>query len=79
LKTTTTNADRARRNLEALRATLAERGQTVRADLDTSMVRIDSLIEEAANSLNSHDTPAAEDALLKAAYELRKLFQAVGG
>jgi eukaryotic-like serine/threonine-protein kinase len=78
LQRTTTNAERARRNLEALRSTLAERGQTVRADLAASMARIDLLIEEATNSLSSHDAPAAEDALRKAAYELRKLFQAVG-
>jgi len=79
LKTTMANAERARRNLNALRDTLAARGQTVRPDLLTSIARIDSLIEEAVNSLSSNDQPTAEDALRKAAYELRKLFQAVGG
>ena len=78
LKTTMANAERARRNLNALRDTLAARGQTVRPDLLTSIARIDSLIEGATTSLNSHDAPAADDALRKAEYELRKLFQAVG-
>jgi predicted Ser/Thr protein kinase len=79
LKTTRTNAARARQNLESLAATLAGRGQTIRPDLVTSMARIDSLIEEAATAVVARDQIAAEDALRKAAYELRKLFQSVGG
>ena len=54
LKTTMANAERARRNLNALRDTLVARGQTVRPDLLTSIARIDSLIEEAVNHNNSH-------------------------
>jgi hypothetical protein len=79
LKTTTRNADRARRNLETLRDALGGRGQAIRPDLVTSMTLIDSLIEDAASSLAANDLTAAEDALRRAAYELRKLFQAVGG
>jgi eukaryotic-like serine/threonine-protein kinase len=79
LKTNTENAQRARRNLEGLRATLAGSGQTVRTDLLTSMMQIDSLIEDARNSLNSNDLTSAEDSLRRAEYELRKLFKAVGG
>ena len=79
LKTTSANAERARRNLEALRDSLAGRGQTVRPDLLTSMGAIDSFIEDARSSLESNDLTAAEESLRRAASELRKLFNAVGG
>ncbi|PYR30003.1 MAG: hypothetical protein DMF90_28655 [Acidobacteria bacterium] len=79
LQTMTAKADRVRRNLEALRTSLAQNGQTVRADLLASMTRVDALIGEAAESLGANDQTAAEDALRRADYELRKLVQAVGG
>jgi hypothetical protein len=79
LKTTTENAGRARRNLEALRDTLMGRGQAIRPDLLTSMALIDSLLEDATRSLDSNDLTTAEDSLRRAGYELRKVFQAVGG
>ena len=43
------------------------------------MTRVDALIGEAAESLGANDQTAAEDALRRADYELRKLVQAVGG
>jgi serine/threonine protein kinase len=79
LKTTIDSAERARRNLTTLRDTLAGRGQAIRPDLPASMSQVDSFIEDARNSLNSNDLPAAEDALRRAGYELKKLFQSVGG
>jgi len=79
LQTMTAKADRVRRNLEALRMSLARNGQTVRADLLASMTRVDALIAEAAESLGEKDQTAADDALRRADYELRKLVQAVGG
>ena len=78
-KTMTAKADRVRRNLEALRTSLAQSGQTVRPDLLTSMTRVDSLIAEAGASLGANDQTATEDALRRADYELRKLVQAIGG
>jgi predicted Ser/Thr protein kinase len=79
LQTMTAKADRAHRNLEALRTSLAQSGQTVRADLLAAMARLDALIEEAGTSLAANDQTAAEDALRRADYELRKLVQAIGG
>src|SRR5262249_41707558 len=79
LQTMTAKADRVRRNLEALRTSLAKSGQAVRADLLASMTRVDALIAEAAESVGANDQTAAEDALRRADYELRKLVQAVGG
>ncbi|MES1254022.1 MAG: serine/threonine-protein kinase [Acidobacteriota bacterium] len=79
LKTTAANAERARRNLEVLRDTLAGQGQAVRTDLLTSMSQVDALIEDARNSLISNDLTSARDELQRAASELRKVFQAVGG
>jgi eukaryotic-like serine/threonine-protein kinase len=79
LQTTTENAERARRNLDALRASLAARGQTVRTDLLTSMIQIDALLEDAKSALSSNDLEGAEDSLRRTASELRKLFKAVGG
>ena len=79
LKTTTENARRARRNLEVLRDTLAGRGQAIRPDLVTSMTQVDSFIEDARNALSSNDLTTAEDYLRRAAAELRKVFQSVGG
>jgi hypothetical protein len=43
------------------------------------MSQIDSLLEDARGSLDANDLTAADDDLRRAAYELRKLFQAVGG
>src|SRR5262249_42747902 len=79
LQTMTAKADRVRGNLEALRTSLAKSGQAVRADLLASMTRVDALIAEAAESVGANDQTAAEDALRRADYELRKLVQAVGG
>jgi hypothetical protein len=79
LKTTTENAERARGNLDALRAALAGRGQAVRTDLLTSMSQVDSLLEDARSALSANDLDAADDSLRRAGAELRKLFKAVGG
>jgi len=48
-------------------------------DLVTSMMQVDSFIEDARNALSSNDLSTAEDYLRRAAAELRKLFQSVGG
>jgi len=79
LRTNTQDAERARRSLDVLRARLAAGGHTLRGDLLTSMSQIDSLLEDARGSLDANDLMAAGDDLRRAAYALRKLFQAVGG
>jgi multidrug resistance efflux pump len=79
LKTTTLNATRAHANLDALRASLAAQGQAIRPDLLTSMAQVDALVEQARAALEENDLASAEDDLRRAGYELRKVFQAVGG
>jgi hypothetical protein len=72
------NAERARRNVEALRQNLAGRGQTVNPDTLASMARVDASIAQAGNHLARLDRAAAEDDLRRAEYEMRKVFLVVG-
>lgn len=79
LRTTTLDAERARRSYEALRNSLAARGQTIRSDVETSLSQAESLLEDAKGLLESNDLTAAEDYVRRASFQLRKVFQAVGG
>jgi hypothetical protein len=79
LRTVTGDAERAHRNTEALQASLAGRGQSLRADVMTSLSDADGLIDDARASLEAGDLAAAEDYLRRAGFQLRKVFQAVGG
>jgi eukaryotic-like serine/threonine-protein kinase len=79
LRTTSIDAERARRSFETLRNTLASRGQTIRTDVEVSLSEADSLIEDARSLLDANDLTTAEDYLRRAGFQLRKVFQAVGG
>jgi eukaryotic-like serine/threonine-protein kinase len=79
LRTTSIDAERARRSFETLRASLASRGQTIRTDVEASLSEADSLIEDARSLLDANDLTTAEDYLRRAGFQLRKVFQAVGG
>jgi hypothetical protein len=78
LRTTTLDAERARRNFETLRDTLASRGQTIRSDVVTILGQAEQLIEEARGLLETSDLTTAEDSLRRAGYQLQKVFQVVG-
>jgi hypothetical protein len=75
----TANAQRARRNLEALSANLAGQGQTLRSDVVASLDAADGLIEDARSFLDANDLANAEDYLRRAGAQLQKVFRAVGG
>jgi predicted Ser/Thr protein kinase len=79
LRTTIASASRAHESVAALRRSLAAQGQTVRADISTTLTLVDSLIDDARGELAADDLPAAEETLRRAAIELKKLFQSVGG
>jgi serine/threonine protein kinase len=79
LRSTRTDADRARRNFEALRDNLASRGQTIRGDVESILTEVDGLIEDARGLLEQNDLINAEDYLRRASYQLKRVFQAVGG
>ena len=72
-------AQRVRGNLEGLKQRLAAQGQVIRPDLVSSMANVDALLADAQQLLSENDLTGAESALQKAAYELRRLTQAVGG
>jgi len=72
-------ADRARQNLATMRDSLASRGQTLRSDADAAMTEADRLIEDAKSSLDTNELETAEDYLRRAEFQLRKVFQTVGG
>jgi serine/threonine protein kinase len=78
LHSTTADAERARRNFETLRDTLAARGQTIRSDVATYLAEAERLIDEARSMVDANDLPTAEENLRQAAYQLRRVFQAVG-
>lgn len=78
LRTTELSGERARRNFETLRDTLASRGQTLRSDVEATLVAAEQLIEDARGSLDANDVMTAEDALRRAGYQLDRVFQAVG-
>ena len=79
LRTTTQAAAQARRNVEALRNTLASRGQSIRSDVEGILTKVDALIEEARGRLEEDDLTNAEEYLRRASYQLNKVVQAVGG
>ena len=79
LRTTTQAAAQARRNVEALRNTLASRGQSVRSEVEGILTEVDALIEEARGLLEEDDLTNAEEYLRRASYQLNKVVQAVGG
>ena len=62
-----------------MRDSLASRGQTLRSDADAAMTEADRLIEDAKSSLDTNDLETAEDYLRRADFQLRKVFQTVGG
>jgi serine/threonine protein kinase len=79
LRSTTLDAGRARRNFEALRASLAAQGQTIRGDVERLLAEVDGLIEDARGLLEQNDLANAEDHLRRASYQLKRVFQTVGG
>jgi hypothetical protein len=79
LRTTTLDADRARKSYETLRDSLAARGQTIRSDVAASLTEAESLLEDAKSLLDANDLTTAEDYVRRAGFQLRKVFQAVGG
>jgi hypothetical protein len=79
LRTTTLDAERARRSFEMLRDSLASRGQTIRSDVEASLTAAEGLLEDAKNLLEANELEMAEDCVRRAGYQLRKVFQAVGG
>jgi hypothetical protein len=79
LRSTTTDAQRARRNFETLRDTLASRGQAIRGDVEGILNDADGLIDEARDLLDRNELMSAEDYLRRASYQLKRVFQAVGG
>jgi len=79
VRTAGASADRARQNLATMRDSLASRGQTLRGDVDAAMTEADRLIEDAKSSLDTNDLDTAEDYLRRAEFQLRKVFQTVGG
>ena len=79
LRSVGNDAQRARRTVEQLQATLAGQGQVLRSDISTALSTADGLIEDARASLEANDLATAEDLLRQAGFHLRKVFQAVGG
>jgi hypothetical protein len=79
LRSAVLDAERARRNFEALRNTLASQGQTVRGDVESMLSQADGLIEDARGLLEENDLVNAEEYLRRASYQLKRVFQAVGG
>jgi len=79
LRSTTADAERARRSFETLRSSLATRGQTVRGDVEGLLTEIDRLIDESRGLLEQNDLENAEDYLRRASYQLKRVFQTVGG
>jgi serine/threonine protein kinase len=79
LRSVSNDAERARRSIEALQGSLTSQGQVLRPDIATSLSAADGLIEDARTSLDANDLPTAEDYLRRAGFQLRKVFQAVGG
>jgi hypothetical protein len=79
LRTLTGNAAVTRRNVDSLQASLARSGQTIRPELLTAMARIESLIEDVQAALAASDLATAAESLTRAAYELRRVSQEVGG
>jgi serine/threonine-protein kinase len=79
LRTTTLDAERARRGFEMLRDSLASRGQTIRSDIEATLTAAEGLLEDAKNLLEANELEMAEDCVRRAGYQLRKVFQAVGG
>ena len=79
LRTSAGDAERAHRNVEVLRQSLASQGQTMRADVDSTMSEVDRLIEDAMSALEANDLATAEEYLRRVQFQLRKVFQAVGG
>jgi hypothetical protein len=79
LRSMTADAERARRSFETLRDSLAARGQTVRGDVEGILTEVDGLIDEARGLLKQNDLANAEDYLRRASYQLKRVFQTVGG
>ena len=79
LRLMTADAERARRSFETLRNSLATRGQTIRGDIEGILTEIDGLIEEARGLLEQNDLENAEEYLRRASYQLKRVFQTVGG
>jgi hypothetical protein len=79
LRSTVIDAERARRNFEALRSSLASSGQTIRGNVEASLTEAEGLIEDARGVLEQNDLANAEDYLRRASYQLKRVFQAVGG
>jgi len=79
LRSVTNDAQRARRSVEQLQASLASQGQALRPDIATALGNADGLIDDARAALDANDLTAADDLLRQAGSHLRKVFQAVGG
>jgi hypothetical protein len=79
LRTTTLDAERARKSFETLRDSLAARGQTIRSDVAASLTEAEGLLEDAKRLLDANDLLTAEDYVRRAGFQLRRVFQAVGG
>jgi serine/threonine-protein kinase len=79
LRAVSGDAERAHHNVDVLQASLASSGQTLRSDIAASLSAADGSIEDAKSALDDNDLMNAEDALRRAAAQLRKVFQAVGG
>ena len=79
LRSTRLDAERARRNFEALRNSLAAGGQTIRGNVEASLTEAEGLIDDARGVLEQNDLANAEDYLRRASSQLKRVFQAVGG
>ena len=79
LRSTTADAERARRSFDALRNNLAARGQTVRGDVEGLLTEIERLIDESRGLLEQNDLENADEYLRRASYQLKRVFQTVGG
>ena len=79
LRSNVLDAERARRNFEALRNSLAGNGQTIRGNVEVFLSDAEGLIEDARGALEQNDLANAEDYLRRASYQLKRVFQAVGG
>ena len=79
LRSNVLDAERARRNFEALRNSLAGNGQTIRGNVEVFLSDAEGLIEDARDALEQNDLANAEDYLRRASYQLKRVFQAVGG
>jgi hypothetical protein len=79
LRSMTADAGRARRSFETLRDSLASRGQTIRGDVEGLLTAIEGLIGDARGFLEQNDLENAEEYLRRASYQLKRVFQAVGG